>query len=360
MFNRQLPDAIANALKQPWKKQPIPVVQIYQRSGSVACHPSHFLYRNLRQARQSNSVVYFIGPEECADVARELDVILEPFVGYRDVIDWFRQNVGDPASYQVRWFILKSFMERHAVPRLFYMDTDVMLFANVTALANMFFSRTHVVASQRWPGLRAPGPSQHASTAVSAHVSLWSYQALSDYLDFFQMFIQEAVLYGDPGDSLLASERAYNDMVILGWYAHRVCWMKSPQSLHPQCIFDKESGVTPDRSARLRGKFLPKYRVDSFCMPRWCNATEWWDEGWCVFDNNFSVQSPTQFFHFRPQDGMRCPTSLHYTHFADWAKEGEEKQTSPVQFLGVHFQAHRKGYLTRGDDPAATWGSSPD
>ncbi|CAI5984626.1 unnamed protein product, partial [Closterium sp. NIES-65] len=264
------------------------------------------------------------------------------------------------------------------------------LFANVTALATMLFSRMHLVGvpalptfeapqksspfsfpaciwwlSQRWPSpalseprapaspnqyastlvsghvslwtydalsdcslpflpsfphpflnsLRAPGPSQYASTAVSGHVSLWTYDALSDFLDFFQLFVQ--------------------------------------------CICDKESGVTPERSARIRGKFTPKFRVDSFATPRWCNATDWWDEGWCVFDNNFSIQTPTQFFKYRPQDGMKCPSSMHYTHFDDWAKEGE-KQTSPVQFLGVHFQAHRKGYLTRGDDPAATWGSSPD
>ncbi|CAI7779213.1 unnamed protein product, partial [Closterium sp. NIES-54] len=157
-------------------------------------------------------------------------------------------------------------------------------------LATMLFSRAHLVVSQRWPSLRAPGPSQYASTAVSGHVSLWTYDALSDFLDFFQLFVQEATLYGQPGDARLVAERAYNDMVVLGWYTHRVCWMKNPQNLHPQCICDKESGVTPERSARIRGKFTPKFRVDSFAMPRWCNATDWWDEGWCVFDNNFSIQ----------------------------------------------------------------------
>ncbi|CAI5512825.1 unnamed protein product [Closterium sp. Naga37s-1] len=519
IFNRQLPDAITTALKQPWKKQvsrtdwsadvdecrPIPVVVVHQQpSGSVACRPSHFMHRNLRHTRQRNAVVYFIGPDsdECVEMARELDIVLDPVIGYQDVVGWFSANLGDPVSYQVRWFILKAFMERHAFPRIFFLDSDVILFANITELATMLFSRVHLVVSQRWPryewvrrygcivwvrrfvGVRGGGygagcmaiffldsdvilfanvtevatrlfsrvhlvvsqrwpsmgvdvsvplrqrhrprhqallvsssggvaalaqvwvgwdtarltlrtvppgtphanvegpsqyastavsghvslwtydalsdcPSQYASTAVSGHVSLWTYDALSDFLDFFQLFVQEATLYGQPGDARLVAERAYNDMVVLGWYTHRICWMKNPQNLHPQCICDKESGVTPERSARIRGKFTPKFRVDSFATPRWCNATDWWDEGWCVFDNNFSIQTPTQFFKYRPQDGMKCPSSMHYTHFDDWAKEGE-KQTSPVQFLGVHFQAHRKGYLTRGDDPAATWGSSPD
>ncbi|CAI5520539.1 unnamed protein product [Closterium sp. Naga37s-1] len=342
--------------------QPIPVVVVHQQpSGSVACRPSHFMHRNLRHTRQRNAVVYFIGPDsdECVEMARELDIVLDPVIGYQDVVGWFSANLGDPVSYQVRWFILKAFMERHAFPRIFFLDSDVILFANITELATMLFSRVHLVVSQRWPSLRAPGPSQYASTAVSGHVSLWTYDALSDFLDFFQLFVQEATLYGQPGDARLVAERAYNDMVVLGWYTHRICWMKNPQNLHPQCICDKESGVTPERSARIRGKFTPKFRVDSFATPRWCNATDWWDEGWCVFDNNFSIQTPTQFFKYRPQDGMKCPSSMHYTHFDDWAKEGE-KQTSPVQFLGVHLQAHRKGYLTRGDDPAATWGSSPD
>ncbi|CAI7834548.1 unnamed protein product, partial [Closterium sp. NIES-53] len=57
---------------------------------------------------------------------------------------------------------------------------------------------------------------QYASTAVSGHVSLWTYDALSDFLDFFQLFVQEATLYGQPGDARLVAERAYNDMVVLG------------------------------------------------------------------------------------------------------------------------------------------------
>ena len=61
-------------------------------------------------------------------------------------------------------------------------------------------------------------------------------------------------------------------------------------SLPSQCVADRDSGVTPDRSARIRGKFTPRYRVDSLCMPRPCNATAWSDEGPCAFDYHFSVQ----------------------------------------------------------------------
>ncbi|GJP33619.1 hypothetical protein CLOM_g18136, partial [Closterium sp. NIES-68] len=103
IFNRQLPDAISTALKLPWKKQPVPVVVIHQQpSGSVACHPKHYMHRNLRHTRQRNAVVYFIGPDsdECVEMARELDIVLDPVIGYQDVVGWFSANLGDPVSYQ--------------------------------------------------------------------------------------------------------------------------------------------------------------------------------------------------------------------------------------------------------------------
>lgn len=106
--------------------------------------------------------------------------------------------------------------------------------------------------------LRPPlGPSQYVSTAVSGHVSLWSYEALVDFLEFFSLFfrvsnqseccwiscwtfislpLQRAVLFGRPGDKSLVEMKAYNDMVPLGWYTFPVCWMKSPLDLHPPVL----------------------------------------------------------------------------------------------------------------------------
>ena len=42
------------------------------------------------------------------------------------------------------------------------------------------------------------------------------------------------MLYGEPGDLSLASQQAYRDEVLLGWYAHALCWVKRPEELHPQ------------------------------------------------------------------------------------------------------------------------------
>jgi len=37
------------------------------------------------------------------------------------------------------------------------------------------------------------------------------------------------------------------------------------------------------------------------------------------------LQSPKQFFKYRPEDGMKTPTSMYYTHFEDWSKD-QQKQ----------------------------------
>lgn len=356
-FGAPLPTVLARTLSHPFQSMKIPVVQFYQRPGSLPCQRKHYIYRNLKQARKLNDVVYFIGPEECREMAKELDIYLEPYPEYQDVIDWFTNTIGKPIGYQVRWFVLRAFMERHAFPRVFYTDSDVMLFANITELVKMLYPKTYLALAVRWPSLKPPlSPSQYVSTAVSGHVSLWTHDAIADFSNFFIEFFANAVLFGKPGDKSLVGEKAYNDMVPLGWYTFRSCWNRPPAELHPQCASDKQSGVTPERSERIRGKFNPKYAVESLCQPRVCNATSWVKDGWCVFDNNFSVQTPKQYFRYRPDLGMLVPTSLHYTHFEDWG----DRQTEPVQFLGVHFQAHKKGYLSRGDDPAETWGSSED
>eukprot|EP00271_Cylindrocystis_brebissonii_P002590 TRINITY_DN1333_c0_g1_i2.p2 TRINITY_DN1333_c0_g1~~TRINITY_DN1333_c0_g1_i2.p2 ORF type:complete len:271 (-),score=20.66 TRINITY_DN1333_c0_g1_i2:454-1266(-) len=270
-------------------------------------------------------------------------------------------------------------MERHAFTRVFYLDSDVMLYANVTEMVAMLYPRSPLLLAVRWPSLFPPlSPSQYPTTAVSGHVSVWTYEALADFLALFMAFFEHAVLYGTPGDPALVPQRAYNDMVPLGWYTFSNCWLKPPEDLHPQCIADKASGVTPDRSARLRGRFAPRFAVESLLEPRMCGQTSWSDAGFCAFDNNFSVQKPRQFFRYRPLKGMKMPTSRHFAYFEDWASfsmngtkgskrlyhKGRRKNETSiqplVQFLGVHFQAHKKGYLSRGEEPAATWGSSPD
>ena len=57
-----------------------------------------------------------------------------------------------PSPPQVRWFVLKAFMERHALVRIFYVDNDVMLFADVTGYVDLHLSRTYIALAKRWDG----------------------------------------------------------------------------------------------------------------------------------------------------------------------------------------------------------------
>jgi len=53
-----------------------------------------------------------------------------------------------------------------------------------------FFCFRCVLLSSSGCSLRSLGPSQYATTAVSGHVSMWTYDALCDFLAFFQLFVQ--------------------------------------------------------------------------------------------------------------------------------------------------------------------------
>ena len=84
-------------------------------------------------------------------MAKELDIVLEPYTRYQAVIDWFTAVIGKPIGYQVRWFVLRAFMERHQFARVFYTDSDVMLFADVTEAVEMLYKDMDLVLAVRWP-----------------------------------------------------------------------------------------------------------------------------------------------------------------------------------------------------------------
>jgi len=58
-FSRTLPEVLQRVLKEPWRASAhqVPVVQFYQRPGSLPCSPNHYIAKGLRQARKHNAVV---------------------------------------------------------------------------------------------------------------------------------------------------------------------------------------------------------------------------------------------------------------------------------------------------------------
>ncbi|CAI5495204.1 unnamed protein product, partial [Closterium sp. Naga37s-1] len=128
----------------------------------------------------------------------------------------------------VRWFILHEFMRRWSLPRIFYMDCDVLLFANITQFVHSHLPNAQLALAGRTPTIHV--------RAVSAHVSLWSQEALGDFLTFFRLFFQLGVVGGTLGDRSLPAQRTYNDMVVLGWYAAPVCWTNTPKDTIPKDV----------------------------------------------------------------------------------------------------------------------------
>ncbi|GJP30072.1 hypothetical protein CLOM_g22289 [Closterium sp. NIES-68] len=321
----------------------IPVVQFLR--AQTGCGPGRYAYETMRQARRVNSRVILIGPGKCKRVLERVGVEMEDYDDYMGVEEEFEKSVGEVVSYQVRWFILHEFMRRWGFKRIFYMDCDVLLFANVTQFVQTHLPKAELALAVRTPTIHV--------RAVSAHVSLWSQEALADFLTFFRLFFQHAVVGGTPGDRSLPAQRAYNDMVVLGWYAAPVCWTNGPRDNLPKdCLGPSMRSM----SARIRGKFTPAFKAESLCAPRQCQKTTWSDAGWCAFDNNFSLTLNHTTFHYDPLKQMKTPTSMHYDHFTDWVGRPQDE---PVQFLGVHFQGPRKATIMQ-PDPSRHWGSSPD
>ncbi|CAI5988541.1 unnamed protein product [Closterium sp. NIES-65] len=51
----------------------------------------------------------------------------------------------------------------------------------------------------------------------------------------------------------------YSDATMLGWYAHHACW-HAPENAEasPACAAEPCCGITPERAARLAGRFTPR------------------------------------------------------------------------------------------------------
>ncbi|CAI5475379.1 unnamed protein product [Closterium sp. Yama58-4] len=257
----------------------IPVVQFLR--GEAGCNRGRYMQASLRQARLHNTWVILIGPRACREEMTELGVELEAYEDYEEsahIEEQLVEGIGQVKAYHIRWFFLHEMMVRRNISRVFYTDCDVLLFVNVTQFVQSHLPEAKLALCMRSKSVRM--------NATSGHVSLWSAEALADFLAFFVLFFQLAVKGGTPGDpSLPDRQRAYNDMILLGWYASPTCWTSSPGQAPATCK-DKEGST---QYPRLHGRFRPAFKAESLCAPRQCEASAWSDAGWCAFDNNFSV-----------------------------------------------------------------------
>lgn len=337
-----------------WVQKPIVgVVPVVLVSGHVPNEPNHPTLRVLKQARKLNDLVYIVGPSSNLKHLTDLGVIVEPRADYNSTMSWIFSNLGEVRQETMRWWVVREFMQRHNYSRIFYLGAEVMLYANITEYVNWAVPNASVMLPKRWPSMRPPlVPSQYVSTAISGHIALWTKEALDDFLGFFQTVLRIGLFGGRRGSKKLVNRKEYFDMTILAWYAYSDCWL-SPTA--PPCMAEEQVGISPRRARKMRlASFVPQFQVESFCQPRMCQNTSWSDSGLCVFDNNFSVTSPSRLFIFKPLD--KCPTSKHYEHFEAWLGDQRPKL---VQFLAVHFQGSRRKYMMLEDpDPSRSWGAS--
>ncbi|CAI5458732.1 unnamed protein product [Closterium sp. Yama58-4] len=353
---QQLVSSAADVLKE-WRPEEvheaIPIVFVTSHVPNEPHHPALVV---IEQARSLNDLVYVVGPNPNLKHLSALGVTIEGRNEYNDTCAWLARKMGVTRIEVARPWILAAFMERHNFSRVLSLSIDVMLYANVSQMVAWMYPSSKMVLPVRWPSMQPPPlPSQYTSTAVSNHAALWHIDALKDFLALYKQIWSMALFGGRPGSAHLMRKKEYSEMTMLGWYTWSECWTND--KLDPPCMAEPVTGVSAKLAYRLRRtRFRPKFLVESLCQPRACHNSSWSDEGLCVWDNNFSVATPSHFFRFAPTRGDKCPSSKLYEHFHAWMGQVPRKN---VQFLAVNFQGSRRDYLKLEDpDPAKTWGSA--
>ncbi|GJP30071.1 hypothetical protein CLOM_g22288, partial [Closterium sp. NIES-68] len=161
----------------------IPVVLFLR--GNPGCNRGRYMQASLRQALLLNTWLILIGPRACSQEMGEMGVELEVYEDYEGnsgIEERFVTEIGKVMAYHVRWFFLYEMMVRRNISRVFYTDNDVLLFVNVTQFVQSHLPEAKLSLAMRSNSVRI--------RAVSGHVSLWSQEALADFLAFFILFFQ--------------------------------------------------------------------------------------------------------------------------------------------------------------------------
>lgn len=156
----------------------IPVVYIHDGD-------QPYLRTALEQAKRYNDEVVLLGIGNKEMWSPWYPWVSERLTDFQAVYQHMNTN---PESFEVacfyRWFALHDWMTEQGVERVFYCDTDVMLYCNVTEWAesvgnpDVSFQVPQHQPEYRW--------------SASAHVSLWTAPALAIFCNFIMAeYVQE-------------------------------------------------------------------------------------------------------------------------------------------------------------------------
>ena len=157
----------------------IPVVYIHQGN-------QPYLRTALEQAKRWNPEVVLLGIGNKGMWSPWYPWISKRMIGFQAVYQHMNTN---PEPFELacfyRWFALHDWMTEQGVDRVFYCDTDVMLYCNVTEWAesvgnpDVSFQIPQHQPEYRW--------------SASAHVSLWTRDALGAFCDFIMWLYTEDI-----------------------------------------------------------------------------------------------------------------------------------------------------------------------
>ncbi|WP_414584591.1 hypothetical protein [Scytonema sp. PCC 10023] len=162
----------------------VPIVLIHRTD-------SDYLLYSLSQAKKVNpqSNIHLIGDPSNSHYAFVKHYnILDYFQEAQEFSEYYQHLNTNPYEYEIfcfqRWLVLKNFMLINKIEKCFYMDSDVMLYADMT-LEEKRFSRFDFTLS--YPP-QADSPSPHCSFINNIN-------ALNDFCDFLkEIYLNDSLL----------------------------------------------------------------------------------------------------------------------------------------------------------------------
>lgn len=150
--------------------------------------PVVFTHRNnrqvetaMRQAQQYNQRVILLGDESNRNSTVEHHAFrkhakdAKRFAKVYQHMHTRRDEEYEEFCY-LRWFYISDFMRKHHIPRIFAGDSDLMLYRNVTEIANDWNGYTTLLC--------IPSRQRNYRWSATGHASYWSSRDLEDFCDF--------------------------------------------------------------------------------------------------------------------------------------------------------------------------------
>ncbi|KAI3662163.1 hypothetical protein MP638_002149 [Amoeboaphelidium occidentale] len=174
-----------------WTSNAIP--HVLALIGTI-CH--EYVEVHIRQFLLYNDIMHVLSTPECQEKYRAAGAMVHNVYDYMESADRFDRlyprvlpngdGTGSRRAFELscfqRWYIIKDFMRKNKIPRVFSADADTLIFVNVTEHILKHFADDKIILMWNYP------------TVSNSYIS-FDYEGITDMLAFFDYFFTHLSLY---------------------------------------------------------------------------------------------------------------------------------------------------------------------